>query len=131
MKRNRGSLWIFETLYRLSAGAIFLWLANQGLRLALSRSGYSYLTPDNALQVLVHPWTLAALAFLAALGLMILMIEIGGLVTAYAGAASSVRVKPTDILMGGLRETAAALRRKDLGLFVTGLVTSVILHLSS
>ena len=67
-------------------------------------SGNSYLTLGNVWQVLLSPWTIPALMLVVMTGLCFLMIEAGGLITAYSAAAYSLRLNPLDMLVGGVQK---------------------------
>ena len=90
IKLNGRNLLLFEALYRLLTGILYLRLVNAGLKFSLDRAGYTYLTAGNVWDFLLKPWTLAVFVLLTAAGLLLIMIEIGGLLTVYSGAAYSL-----------------------------------------
>ncbi len=109
------------------SGVIYLWLANAGLRFCLGRAGYSYLTPGNAADFFLRPWTLLALVLMAALTFVLLTLEISGLLTVYSAAASSLRL--TDVYTGAVRKTAGLIRRKNFRIFGAAALWSLMINL--
>ncbi|MEG0368520.1 MAG: glycerophosphoryl diester phosphodiesterase membrane domain-containing protein, partial [Hungatella sp.] len=89
LKLNLKNVLIFELFYRLITGSIYLQLLNYGIRFSLKMAGYSYLTLGNLGAFLLKPWTILTILFLALIGLLIMLVEIGSLITAYSGAAYS------------------------------------------
>ena len=47
IKLNGRNLLLFEALYRLLTGILYLRLVNAGLKFSLDRAGYTYLTAGN------------------------------------------------------------------------------------
>lgn len=116
LKTNCRNILIFACVYRMITWPIFLHLANDALRFALRMSGNSYLTLGNVWQVLLSPWTIPALMLVVMTGLCFLMIEAGGLITAYSAAAYSLRLNPLDMLVGGVQKLIDEVLRKNIGL---------------
>lgn len=114
---NRKNLLLFHMGYRLTAAAVYLQLLNAGMRFSLGMAGYRYLTLENLGKVLLSPWTIPVIAGLLAVGLVLLMIEAGGLVAAYSGAVYSLKLPAVRILTEGIRIAAERVRRRDIGLF--------------
>ena len=114
---NSRNLLLFHIGYRLTAACIYLQLLNAGIKFSLGRAGYSYLTLENAEKVLLSPWTLPVLFVLAFTGLLLLMVEAGGLVAAYSGAVYSLKMPVLRILSEGIRSTKEQLERKNFRLF--------------
>lgn len=84
---NLRSLLLFEFFFRFIAGTLLVQVGTRGLKFCLDRAGYSYLTLANAGKFFLHPWTMLFVLVMAVLALFLNMIEIGGLVTAFSGAA--------------------------------------------
>lgn len=116
IKLNRKNLLIFEMVYRIVTFSLFAQAMNHGLRFALRMAGYSYLTLGNLGRFLVKPWTVLVLLGLLVLGMAFLLIEAGGLVTAYSSAAYSRRISAMDILLGGIGNLAFLVKRKNIKL---------------
>ena len=89
IKLNLRQLVIFEVLFRLVAGTFYIRLVNQLLRFSLRMAGYSYLTMSNMGAFLLRPATIVCALLAAALGMVLMVVEIGGLITAYQAAAYS------------------------------------------
>ena len=128
IKLNLKNLLIFEIVYRLITGPVFLQAMNYGLRFSLKMAGYSYLTLENLGRFLIRPWTVLVILVVSALGIVLLMIEVGGLVTAYTSAAYSVRLKPMDIFLGGIEKLADEVKRKNIRLVFVTVVDMVLIN---
>jgi len=129
IKLNFKNLLLFEVAYRIVTGAIYQQMIHRGIKFSLKMAGYSYLTPGNAWRFLLKPWTLLILFVLAVSGLVLIMIEIGGLITVYSGAAYSLRVSVPEIFLGALEKTADEIRRRNFALFGIGLIHYVLVNL--
>lgn len=116
IKTNAKNLLIFEVVYRLITAPIFFQLVNNALRFALKQAGYSYLTMGNLWQFLLKPWTLVMLAVVSMVGILFIMIEVGALITAYSGAAYSLRPGPVDIFLGGIQTLVDEAKKKNIKL---------------
>jgi len=90
MNINFKNLILFELVYRGVTRTIFYQLVNMGLKFSLKMSGYSYLTLGNAVDFFLKPWSLLIFLVLAVTGLILIVMEIGGLITVYSGAAYSL-----------------------------------------
>lgn len=129
LKINLKNILIFDLLYRLVTGLVFLQILNYGVRFSLKMAGYSYLTMENLGAFLLQPWTILAVFIIGVIGSVIVMVETGGLISAYSAAAYSQRMNPMDILLGGLRNTADELRRKNIKLIGIIIANFLLLHL--
>ena len=90
IKLNLRQLVIFEVLFRLVAGTFYIRLVNQLLRFSLRMAGYSYLTMSNMGAFLLRPATIVCALLAAVLGMVLMVVEIGGLITAYQADRKSV-----------------------------------------
>lgn len=102
IKRNLRQLVVFVVLYRLVAGTFYLRLVNQLLRFSLRMAGYSYLTMSNMGAFLLHPLTIICGAVSLFLGMILLVVEIGGIITACQAAAYTRRTDSLAILKGAV-----------------------------
>lgn len=102
IKWNLRQLVVFEVLYRLVAGTFYIRLVNQLLRFSLRMAGYSYLTMSNMGAFLWRPATIACVAVAGAVGMVLLVIETGGLITAYQASAYTRRIDSLSILRGAI-----------------------------
>lgn len=102
IKRNLRQLVVFVVLYRLVAGTFYLRLVNQLLRFSLRMAGYSYLTMSNMGAFLLHPLTIICGAVSLFLGMILLVVEIGGIMTACQAAAYTRRTDSLAILKGAV-----------------------------
>ena len=92
----------FEVLFRLVAGTFYIRLANQLLRFSLRMAGYSYLTMSNMGAFLWRPLTIVCVAAIIAVGMVLMVVEIAGLITAYQASAYSRRIDSLSILKGAV-----------------------------
>ncbi|MBE7718063.1 glycerophosphodiester phosphodiesterase [Lacrimispora indolis] len=133
IKFNQKNAFVFELLFRLVTTTLYLLLLNKGLLFTLRMAGYSYLTAANIGYFLVKPWTILLIVVMAAVGILILTLETGCLLTLFEGAFYSRKLKPWQILTGGFFKLALEIRRKNwrLGLLVLadyGLVNLYLIY---
>lgn len=127
IKINLKHLLVFEIVYRLITGPIFLQLFNRALRFSLKQAGYSYLTMGNAWRFLLKPWTLVMILCVGAIGVLFIMVEVGGLITAYSSGAYSLRLGPLDIFLGGIHNLIDQVKKKNVKLFGVVLVQFLLI----
>ena len=113
IKLNLRQLAVFEVLYRLVAGTFYIRLVNQLLRFSLRMAGYSYLTMSNMGAFLWRPATMICAVAAAAVGMVLMLVEIGGLITAYQASAYSRRIDSLAILKGAMDQAADAWMKKN------------------
>lgn len=128
IKLNLRQLVIFEVLYRLVAGTFYLRLVNQLLRFSLRMAGYSYLTMSNMGAFLLRPVTIICAVLAAVLGMALMVVEIGGLITAYQSAAYSMRVDSVYILKGALDKALDTFRGRNWKLLPLALADYVMMN---
>ena len=109
---NLRQLVVFETVYRLVAGAFYVRLADSLLRFSLERAGYSYLTLSNLEEFLLHPLTAASLLLLLALGALLIAGEVGGILTACQASAHCRTVDGLAICRGALEKNRDEIKKK-------------------
>lgn len=129
MRLNFKNLILFELVYRAVTGTIFYQLVNMGLKFSLKMSGYSYLTLGNAVRFLLKPWSLLVLLGLTVMGLLLILTEIGGLITVYSGAAYSLCLPFGEIFLGSFRKLVDEVKHRNFRLFGIGLVNYVLVNL--
>ena len=128
IKLNLRQLAIFEVLFRLVAGTFYIRLVNQLLRFSLRMAGYSYLTMSNMGAFLLRPATIVCALAAAALGMVLMVVEIGGLITAYQAAAYSMRVDSVYILKGALGKAWDACKGRNWKLLPLALADYVMMN---
>lgn len=128
IKLNLKNLLIFEVVYRLIAGTVLLQAMNYGLRFSLRMAGYSYLTMGNLGHFLIKPWTILVILGITLLGLLLIMIEAGGLIAAYSSAAYSLRLSPVDIFLEGVWNLIDEIKKKNVRLFGVVLIETVLIN---
>lgn len=112
-RQNWKNILLFELLYRGITLPAYLRFFNRGLRMALNLAGYSYLTAGNLGNFLVRPWTILILSAIGLVGVMLLVIEIAGLVTAFQGSAYYQKLTPLHIFWGGLQKVGEEVWRRN------------------
>ena len=94
VRHNLGNVLLFELLYRGITMPVYLRFINRARRFALEMAGYSYLTAANIGSFLVRPWTLLAIFAAGIIGILFLLLEIAGLITAFQGSAYYQKLTP-------------------------------------
>ena len=129
IRGNLRSLLLFEFFFRFIAGTLLVQVGTRGLKFCLDRAGYSYLTLANAWKFFLHPWTMLFILVMAVLALFLNMIEIGGLVTAFSGAAYFCHPTLWEIFSGALEKVRDELRHKNYRLFGMGMISTFTVNL--
>lgn len=119
-KFNQKNAFVFAFLFRLVTTIFYLLVLNKSLLFALRMAGYSYLTVSNIGAFLLKPWTILTMFLLAVIGVLILTLETGCFLTLFQGAVYSRRLKPGEILSGGILKLGDEIVRKNwrLGLLI-------------
>lgn len=129
IRGNLRSLLLFEFFFRFIAGTLLVQVGTRGLKFCLDRAGYSYLTLANAWKFFLHPWTMLFVLVMAVLALFLNMIEIGGLVTAFSGAAYFCHPTLWEIFSGAFEKVRDELRHKNYRLFGIGMISTFTVNL--
>ena len=129
IRGNLRSLLLFEFFFRFIAGTLLVQVGTRGLKFCLDRAGYSYLTLANAWKFFLHPWTMLFILVMAVLALFLNMIEIGGLVTAFSGAAYFCYPTLWEIFSGAFEKVRDELRHKNYRLFGMGMISTFTVNL--
>ena len=129
IRGNLRSLLLFEFFFRFIAGTLLVQVGTRGLKFCLDRAGYSYLTLANAWKFFLHPWTMLFILVMSVLALFLNMIEIGGLVTAFSGAAYFCHPTLWEIFSGALEKVRDELRHKNYRLFGMGMISTFTVNL--
>lgn len=131
LKYNRKIAFFFFLAFRLVTTTLYLYVLDRGLLLALNLAGYSYLTVVNIGGFLLKPWTILILAVLIFFGILILILETGCFLTLFQGIYYTRKLKPWEILTGGLVKLWDEIRKKNwrLGLLVLANYTLANLYL--
>ena len=129
IRGNLRSLLLFEFFFRFIAGTLLVQVGTRGLKFCLDRAGYSYLTLTNAWKLFLHPWTMLFVLVMAVLALFLNMIEIGGLVTAFSGAAYFCHPTLWEIFSGAFEKVRDELRHKNYRLFGMGMISTFTVNL--
>lgn len=129
IRGNLRSLLLFEFFFRFIAGTLLVQVGTRGLKFCLDRAGYSYLTLANAWKFFLHPWTILFVLVMTVLALFLNMIEIGGLVTAFSGAAYFCHPTLWEIFSGAFEKVCDELRHKNYRLFGMGMISTFTVDL--
>lgn len=129
IRGNLRSLLLFEFFFRFIAGTLLVQVGTRGLKFCLDRAGYSYLTLANAWKFFLHPWTMLFILVMSVLALFLNMIEIGGLVTAFSGAAYFCHPTLWEIFSGAFEKVRDELRHKNYRLFGMGMISTFTVNL--
>lgn len=111
IRRNLGSIVLFELFFRGITAPVYLRFADRGIRLALQMTGDSYLTAGNIGTFLLHPGTLAVLLVLGAAGILLMLFETAGLLTAFQGSACDQKLTPFSVFKGALDKLRGGIAR--------------------
>ena len=110
---NRGSVAIFEILYRTFTALVMIEAAVHGMDQALKQAGFSYLTSRNALRFFCSPWTILIFAGILLLGAFFLNLEISTLYTACQASAAGERLGPLKMFLFGFKNLAELFRCRN------------------
>lgn len=128
VKVNGGNLLLFELAFRLLTFPLLLQAVKVLFGLSVKASGYSYVTVSNLLSYLLRPTTIAIFILTAAIFLIGISIETGGLIAAYQAAAISRKMSAFSIFAAGIRMTASEIYKKNLKLFLVIAVHGCLIH---
>lgn len=129
IKFNIKNLLLFEVIYRLVTAPIYLRFMDLGIKAILKLNGYSFLTLGNLGKILLNPGTILILLGVSLVGVLILTVEIGGLITAFSGAAYYLKLPWTEILSGGVHKLIDEMRRKNFAILLMALVNYLLVNL--
>lgn len=128
LRVNLRQLVIFEILYRLVAGAFYIRLVNLLLGISLRAAGFSYLTMSNLAAFLLRPVTVGCAMVLVLVGAVLMVVEVGGLMTAYQAAAYSRRIDVVTIVRGAAGKAVDELSKRNWQLFLLALASYVMMN---
>ncbi len=129
LKLNLRQLVVFLGMYRLVAGTFYIGLVNQLLRFSLRAAGYSYLTAGNMRAFLWRPLTLICIFAAAVPGMVLMVVETGGLMAAYEASARRRTVDSLMILREAVSQTIKQLRMKNWQLLLLALADYIMMNI--
>ena len=103
LRTNWGGSLLFEMIYRLFSTILIVETASHGIRFALKRAGFSYLTAKNALRFLCSPITILVLLGLVILILFLICLEMCVLYTAFQAGVVREKMSPVKMLVFGVK----------------------------
>ncbi len=122
LRTNRGSILLFEIIYRIFTTGILLQAASHGVSFALKQAGFSYLTAKNAWRFLCSPMTLLIFAGLLLLGLFFICLEVCVLYATFQAGVVKEKMGPVQMLVFGLKNL--------IELFTTGNIRVIFLNMN-
>lgn len=128
LKSNFWHVLLVIVSYRLLIGSLYIKLIIHGMRFALKMADYSYLTMGNIGPFCLKPWTIAVTLGLLAIGLIIILLEISFLVTAYQGGAYYRRISWLEVVHGGLVNLWDQTRRRNWKLFLLAMIHYALIN---
>lgn len=117
IRLNLKNMLKFELFFRFFTLPFYLQVIDQGLKLALKASGYSYVTAGNLAGFLVKPATILLLFVAGALGLFFVAVEVGGILTAYQGTVYLRKVPPYEMFAEGFKKVLDEWGKRNWKLF--------------
>ncbi|MBO5278871.1 MAG: glycerophosphoryl diester phosphodiesterase membrane domain-containing protein [Lachnospiraceae bacterium] len=128
LKFNFKEILLFEVLYRLITGVIFLSMATRGISLAIKYSGYSYLTAKNIGLFLIRPLTLLVLLVMTVVGVAILVVESAALLAAFQASERCEKLPAHYIFIRGIKKCSYYLKKGNFYIVSINLLMIVIVH---
>lgn len=122
------NLLAFEMFYRMATVPLYLWILNKMFGFTLKMAGYSFLTAENIKSYFLKPWTFVCVLLLGASAAVFLMVEKGGLISAFQAAAYYRRVNALEMMAGGIKKTADELGKKNWKLFILVLAQTLFFN---
>ena len=113
LRTNRGSILIFEIIYRLCAAFILTEVSGRGISFALKKAGFSYLTAGNALRFFCSPLTILFLLLFLILCLFLVCLEMCALYTAFQAGVAKETMNPVQILFFGMKNLVELFQTKN------------------
>lgn len=129
IKFNMKNLILFEVIYRLATAPIYLRLMDLGVKAVLKLNGYSFITLGNLGKILLNPGTILILLCISLIGVLILTVEIGSLLTAFSGSAYYLKLPWTEILSGGVHKLIDEMRRRNFAILLMALANYILINL--
>lgn len=114
LRTNRGSILIFEIIYRLCAAFILTEVSGRGISFALKKAGFSYLTAGNALRFFCSPLTILFLLLFLILCLFLVCLEMCALYTAFQAGVAKETMNPVQILFFGMKNLVELFQTKNI-----------------
>ena len=124
LKRNAGSLLLFEILYRIPAFCLIYFMAECAVRFSLEQQGYSYMTAENYIQFIRHPVTLLLVALCGIVVLAVLFLELMALFTCFEASWRREKCSAADMFTKGAVRMVRFLRKRPV-FWIIGLLGAV------
>ena len=92
IRKNFGSLLLFETGYRIASFWLIMRVVKKALDFSLRQQNISYLTAENYLKILSHPWSIALGILILLLILLLFLIEVSALLSGFYHSGQNRKV---------------------------------------
>lgn len=113
MWKNALSIFLFDIQFKLFSVALVVHAARSGIGFALKRTGFSYLTMENALRFFLSPISLVVALFPILLFLVLGAIEMSCLHTAFQASMSGQHISVANIFLAGTKNAWELLTTKN------------------
>lgn len=114
IKKNAGSLFLFEILYRIPAFCLIYFLAGCAVRFSLEQQGYSYMTAENYTQFIRHPITLLLIALCGIVVLAVLFLEMMALFTCFEASWRKEKCSAAEMFVKGAARMGRFLKKRPV-----------------
>lgn len=114
IKKNAGSLFVFEILYRIPAFCLIYFLAGWAVRFSLEQQGYSYMTAENYTQFIRHPITLLMMVLCSLVVLAVLFLELMALFTCFEASWRKEKCSAADMFVKGAARMGRYMKKRPV-----------------
>lgn len=114
LKLNSREVILFEVIYRILFAVCVVYLNTRLFSFAIRKAGYSYLTANNLLGFLMHPWSLIILAAILILIIIYVFFEVCVLFAAFQASERGERLKMRHLLLRGMEYLYRVVRQREL-----------------
>lgn len=114
LQLNSREVILFEIIYRILFAVCVVSLNTRLFSFAIRKAGYSYLTANNLLGFLMHPWSLIILAVIMLFMIIYVFFEVCVLFAAFQASERGERIKICHLLLRGMKYLYRVVRRREL-----------------
>lgn len=118
LRTNRGSILMFEIIYRIFSAVVLMKVAGWEVSFALKKAGFSYLTARNALRFFCSPVTILMLAVYLILCLFFACLDMCVLYTAFQAGVAGEKMSPVKMLVFGMKNMVELVQTKNKRVFL-------------
>ena len=128
LKTNMRSTLAFLLLYRVLCAAFFWRLSLWGIRILLAKRGYAYLTQNNLIEFILHPWTIAFLILLILLAALAVSVETAVVFAGMWAGAVGTRLSISAMVREGVRRLRGTAGRGMGELIAASVVSFLVVN---